>query len=416
MTIAVLLAGCGLAMQVQPESEALAHVRENVAGTLTRLSSYMCRQTVERSEYALAGNRPKPCAELLARKDRGRLLTYERLRLDVGSSKSGEIYSWAGEKRFDDRTLFEIVAGGAMSNGNFAGLLSMIFFSDPVRFSFTGARNQAGRRLEEFAFGVPRERSHYNFKDRLRVVAGYEGTLLVDSQTNDPVELVIRTTDLTPDTGACEADSTLDYRRVPINGAELLLPAVARLAIVDTDGSEKVNRTVFSNCHEFLGQSRVSFDDLTGAPPIKTREPPSAGLPPPERVRFTVALAQDIDTARAAAGDAVRAQLATAIKDGANIWAIAGTPLTARLMEVKHFHDRDPWVRLGLRLESIDLHGTTRTFRAHPVIDSVSFHAHKNTNRQWSAGSDDHLELGFPEARGSVLVRKGMRTEWLTGP
>jgi len=51
----------------------------------------------------------------------------------------------------------------------------------------------------------------------------------------------------------------MDYKRVHLNDSELLLPLATRLQIVDTDGT-KDNRTVFSDCHEFLGESTVSFD------------------------------------------------------------------------------------------------------------------------------------------------------------
>ena len=90
----------------------------------------------------------------------------------------------------------------------------------------------------------------------------------------------------------------------------------SRLRIVQTDGGESENRTVFSGCHEFLGESNITFGPPPDAPALKTdRSPALDALIIPQGLRFRVALTQSIDVATAAAGDPVKAQLLTPIRD-----------------------------------------------------------------------------------------------------
>ena len=55
------------------------------------------------------------------------MTTSDRLRLDVAMAAAVEMYSWVGEKRFNDRDLLDIVHEGAISNGSFAAFLTANF-------------------------------------------------------------------------------------------------------------------------------------------------------------------------------------------------------------------------------------------------------------------------------------------------
>jgi hypothetical protein len=394
---------CGFAFTLQAQQgaeELLAHVRAKVTDTVGRLSNYMCTETVERTVYVLqaAGGSKEPCAGLLASKGHERLISSDRLRLDVGASKSGEMYSWAGENRFQGETPGEIVGRGTTSNGSFAALLSMIFTMDPVKFSYRGERTEADRLLAEFAFEDSLQKSHYTFTERFRVITAYEGSFLVDPKTFDLVRLTIRTKGLPPETDACEAATTLDYQNVRLNDSNLLLPSVARLVIVDTDGTEKVNQTVFSGCHEFLGESVVNFGDAGDTHSHNAQAPAPAELPLTKGLSFEVAVMQDIDTSRAAAGDAIRCELVTPIRDGEKLVAPAGTPVTARIVELSRSYRGHPSVLLAFRLESFDLDGTVRTFVAHANRAPLAG-ARPVPAGQLRTGKDRQLTMVFPDPK-----------------
>jgi len=402
-----------LAVQAQQEGEQLlAHVRAKVTDTVGRLSNYVCTETVERTVYALkavAGYK-EPCAGLLAAKGHERLLSSDRLRLDVGASKSGEMYSWAGENRFQGETPGEIVDRGLTSNGTFAALLSMIFTVDPVKFSYRGERIEADHSLAEFAFEGSLGKSHYTFTERFRVISAYEGSFLVDPKTYDLVRLTIRTKELPPETDACEAATTLDYQNVRLNGADLLLPSLARLVVVDTDGMEKVNQTAFSGCREFLGESVVNFGDTASTHAANAQVPAPAELAMMKGLSFEVGVTQDIDTSKAAAGDVIRCKLVTPIHDARKILAPAGTPVTARIVELSRSYGRHPTVLLSFGLESFDVDGMARTLVAHanrvPAL----------RGGQSRVAKDRHFAVTFPDPKGNRLITSGLKSKWITGP
>jgi hypothetical protein len=91
----------------------LLDVRKKVVETVNRLPKYLCTETVDRSNF-----RPevvvlsRSCDDLASQRKgtswRIRKDTSDRLRLDVAVSGDSEMFSWAGENRFEDRTLADL--------------------------------------------------------------------------------------------------------------------------------------------------------------------------------------------------------------------------------------------------------------------------------------------------------------------
>ena len=188
-----LLMACGIAacMSAQEDPiELLLRIRGKVMETVNRLPKYMCTQTIDRMRSEPGSNFKTPPCEALVRLDSsGGLKLHptesDRLRFDVGIAGAGEIYSWAGENRFDERGLLDMVHGGAISTGSFSILLKLIFEVDSSRFimrpgaSFSrdrpwraqssfyylGEKTVDGRALVEFSFRIPVDQSHYRFRN-----------------------------------------------------------------------------------------------------------------------------------------------------------------------------------------------------------------------------------------------------------
>ncbi len=85
-----------------------------------------------------------------------------------------------------------------------------------------------------------------------------EGTFLVDSKTFDLVRLTVHHA-LPPEADACETAQTLDYGRVSLGGEDFLLATEGHLDILSLK-DEMENHMVYSACHEFNGQSTLTFD------------------------------------------------------------------------------------------------------------------------------------------------------------
>jgi hypothetical protein len=382
----------------------------------------MCTQTIDRQQYELTKARTPNCADIPAQKDL-HLTTSDRLRFDVGVTGAGEIYAWAGAKRFDDRSLFDLVREGSISNGIFAAFLMAIFRDDEATFSYRGDTTD-GPAVAEFGFRVPLEKSHYIFVGAGgRVTTAYEGEIFVDPKTSDLVRMIVRTSGLPPETASCQATTILDYGRISLEGSDFLLPTQASSDIRNVNGTRSENRTIFSNCHEFLGESTISFD-----PPPDVKVPAAAPNPArpaptlPVGLRFTVTTTEDIKIGTAAAGDLIQAKLSKAIRGASNeLLAPAGAAITARLVRIRQFFGPVSSVSLGLKLETIELNGVPVSLSAKPNFALRSFTSRPgNRVSQVELGtlSDledrDAVDFEFRSDRPQSVIGRGLESGWVT--
>jgi hypothetical protein len=379
----------------------LLHVRQNVVATIQRLPKYVCTLTVDRTRYepsnpefgAESKRGPRSCDEGTADARRGTWKRYpsssDRLRLDVAvnheSAVENEMYSWAGEDRFSDRDLFDLVPQGAISSGSFTSMLTSIFGNDTATFSYHGDNKVSGKLFSEFGFRIPQEKSHYLYifgEAKQRVPMAYDGTFLVDLEKSDLMRLNLRTGQLPPQTGSCEVSQSLNYSRVQLNDSEFLLPSDIRVVSIHTDGSVAENHMQFSACHEFHSDISVRYG-TDGPREASTPEPaaaPTTSVPSlPPGLPFKVLFTDRIDTATAAAGDVIHGRLKTAIRDTSEkVLVPEGTDVAGRILSITHyFHpertfmsDRRnsdtlaPSLVLHVRLESLAVAGSPQPLKA----------------------------------------------------
>jgi hypothetical protein len=400
--LGVVLAGSTNLPAQEDHKDLLAHASAKVLDTLSRIPRYMCTQTIDRSRYQPKdSHRAEGCGGDGSRRDTT-LVTFDRLRLDVAMSERGEIYSWVGESRFSDADLVDIVREGAIATGSFANFLGAIFHDNNATFTYKG---DYGRTLVEFAYKVPQEKSGFHYGEKPnRVVTGFEGTFLVDPKTSELARLVVRTDPLPPETRACYTTTTLSYARVRLKKGQpdLLLPTETRMRIFHPDGSESENRTVFSGCHEFLGESSIRFDGPEGDPGGQPSQTPpksaalvgaasAAPIEFPPGLSFHVELLDDIRLSVAAAGDFLRAKLVTPIQDGTEVLAPARSAVTARIVRVRQFHGANFDVSLMIKLETIEINGVARRLAAIPESPRA-FYSKGRLIEPKQLGSFDALE------------------------
>jgi hypothetical protein len=403
----------------QNPRDLLLRIRDRLKQTVDRLPKYLCTQTVDRREYRPVLSEPvSSCARLLDQRKSPdwivELSSSDRLHLDVAVSTGNEMYSWAGTGRFDDADLTDLVPHGAVSTGSFSSFLTMIFSTDETNFSYNAEITAGGRTFLEYGFRTPLAKSHYYFRTGSRRVAiAYDGTFLADRETLDLVRLAVHSGELPSETGACEATSTLTYGRVHLNDADFLLPSETLLRIVSSAGVEAVNRTVYTACHEFRGESVLKSElpqDLpaSNAASGKQLDVP-AGLP------FTVILTQDIDTSTAAAGDSIAAELATPIRDPTGTILVAkGAALTGRILRIRHNYLPDRSWELTIGLETLDVAGTRVPFSANakrvPGRGTAGFEP---------SGLSTRLQLRsttfeFRKSAERFVTKKGLTSDWVT--
>ena len=406
-------------LYAQPSAtDLLRMVQARISESLDRLPRYMCTLSIDRKVYRRNGGVTGSTACDDAGNQRT-LMSSDRLRLDVAKSNV-EMYSWVGESQFQDRDILRIVRDGAISDGSFVALLNDIFRTHEATFSYLGDTTENGRASSEFGFTVPRQHSQYTFSDDKRsVIVGYSGTFQVDSTSGDLLRLAFRTDRLYPQTSACYLSNILEYRRVTITGADFLLPAESVLHALSSDGFESENHTTFSNCHQFLGESTISF-----GPPseVVTHEKPpgSQAISIPPRVSFTVALTQGIDTETAAAGDPVTGTLITPIRDGRKVSIPTGAAVRGRVVEIRQFYSSTSYVRFRFRLESVDVGGVWVPLVATPNNgNSVPKAESQRLQRRVKLGTlpasqDRSVEFVFQTDGQRYLIASGLESAWIT--
>jgi hypothetical protein len=411
--------------------EILINARHKVMETVDRLPKYMCTETIDRFRYTTSIRRHMQACDEPAGKtsDDGRQLTAsDRLRVDVAVAPTREMYAWAGSDHFDDRDLLDIIGDGAISTGEFAGFLANIFGSNVATFTYNGDHTDArGRTLAEFGYTVPLDKSQHQFGNKkYRAVTGYDGTFLVDPQTSDLVRLTLRTNRLPEETGACDATTTLDYERVPLNSQDFLLPARVSFEVVQLNGNKNENRAVYSSCHEFQANSTISFDESAR----QAQSAPGLGKPLPvppldlhAGLPFRLKLAHDLDTSTAAAGDLVEAELSTAISDhDSRLVVPAGTAVKGRIMRIQRSYGTRPSLTVAIRLETIHALGKWRPFSAHGEAPITRFNAGvvSFTRQRAELGSLDDMEFGdtselfLLNPPDNHIFRAGTEMKWIT--
>ena len=403
----------------QPSAtDLLRRVQTRVAESLDRLPRYMCTLSIDRKVYRRnqGGTGSTVCDDTGSQRT---LISSDRLRLDVAKSNV-EMYSWVGESQFEDRDIIKIVRDGAISDGTFVALLNDIFRTHEATFTYLGDTTENGRTSSEFGFSVPRQHSLYTFSDGKRsVIVGYSGSFHVDPATGDLLRLTFRTDRLYPQTSACYLSNVLEYRRVTIAGSDFLLPSESVLHALSLNGLESENQTAFSNCHQFSGESTISF-----GPPLEivARERPtgSQNLGIRARVSFTVALTQGIDTATAAAGDPVTGVLTTPLRESRKVSIPAGAPVQGRIVEIRQFYGPTSSVRLRFRLESVEEGGIWLRLSATPYDgDRIPKARSGRLQRRMKLGTlpvaqDRAAEFVFQTAGQRYLVASGLESTWIT--
>jgi hypothetical protein len=281
------------------------------------------------------------------------------------SWSEGEMYSWVGENSFHDRSLADLVGNGVTSTGAFSALLGGIFGSNSADFTYNNKKDLNDRTLVEFGFRVPRDKSAFSIGNgKYKTIVPYAGTFLADPKTFRLVRLTVHADHLPEQLHACDDTTTLDYVSIRLNNAEFLLPQSALLHVNYDNGSESENGTVFSACHEFLGESKLSFDmPVSSQPEARERVAPQRLLLP-TGLHFTLALGRPIDTRTAAAGDAITAKLTRPIAEKHNdILVPKDATVTGRIVQIVRRYDGRSLI-VAIRLETIESDGVPQPFPA----------------------------------------------------
>jgi hypothetical protein len=363
-----------LCAQLRPDpTDVLAHARDAVLERRQTLPNYTCSESVDRKYFRPLIQQTVHSCDRASESDtpvgRGQLYLTDRLRLDVKVSHGTEIGSWAGASQFDPRTIFDLVGKGPFGTGPFGPFLSDIF-GGGASFEYDGVRQSGRTKSYEYSFRVPLSASHYSVEvGRDWRALAYDGLIRVDPESFDVTYLLVRASQFPEETETCEAVTTVDFGRVPMNTGEFPLAQQSRLHLIMSDGDENEITTVYTACREYHGEASVVFGDESAK--ITTQqngiEPPTKLIPP--GLRFTLALADTIDTETAAAGDVVVEKVRKAVRAhwSGDVFIPAGVTVRGRIIRMRHWLESPPRCEIAIRLETWETGGRSRPIYAKPA-------------------------------------------------
>ena len=219
--------------ELPPRVLQLAELKRTIKTRLERLPNYTCLETIERSR----------------RKNERQAFYYlDTVRIEVAAMKNREIYAWPGDKEFGDRDVTEIVGAGTMASGSFAQEIRSIFVNNASTIVWHGEEQRAGRRTLRWDYRIP-----YNLSGGIVSTGSASGrvsstgSFWVDAETLDLLRIETNAADIPPDVPITVVKNTLDYARVRVGSADLLLPQSAELLLIMETDEENRNRIEFSH-------------------------------------------------------------------------------------------------------------------------------------------------------------------------
>jgi len=407
----------------------LARTRDKVLELTDRLPKYTCVQTVNRT-YFRPTKKPEPgnsCDQFAGDNKSGRrklrVEATDRLRLDIIASDGKEIFSWAGASRFDSRWVGKFIGEGPVGTGSFGTFLLDIFRNDGVSFEYQSATQLRGKEVLQYDYHVPLEASHYYTRktDRNWLTTAFSGSLWVNPATEELERLTVLTSELPPETGACTADTRVDYQSVRLGTGGFLLPLENELHFLLRDGTESNSISTYSKCREYLAESTVSF----GAPSIAAEPaagPSPASVPIPDGLRVVLTLITPIDTEIAAAGDVIRAKVKNAVlAPGTEAVLISARAIVrGRIVRMEHRMVPSPHFLISISWEKIEDHNAVAPFFAR-MDERMEVERAKGLHTRvpvWLPPPGESKRASgwfiFPTSKDRYLVPAGYETTWRT--
>jgi hypothetical protein len=318
-----------------PEGALLQRIRTHMTDMLERQPNYTCLETAERSSHG-SGAR-----------------TFEKrdtVRLEVALVDHKEMFAWPGSKNFEDKPVTDFVPGGMFGNGDFASYANTVFHGSGTQFRYV---DRDARGIVRFDFQVSAGMQLKVGNDA--AVVGYHGSFYADQQSLDVSRLEVIVDEIPARLRLLRASDTLEYARVRIGAADFLLPSAGEVIMMHTNGAEEKNHVSFSSCHEFSGESVLSFDEPAPDVAVKETTPPQE-VTLPGNMPLVLRLLDPIDVSTAAVGDTLRAELAVDIKVNGRVLFAQGAVAAGRISQMQSQNNSTTLGIVFLDLESPSAH------------------------------------------------------------
>lgn len=407
------LAGLGLALAafgapqagLPPEVLLLARINQKMAENLSRAPNYTCLETIERSQRRSPFQKFEPV---------------DTLRLEVALVNGKELFSWPGAGKFEEKGIGEIVAGGAITSGDFAAHARTVFVSGLGTVTYAGEEARQRRSVVRYDYHVAAFVSGYHVRvGEMRATVASRGSFWADRETRDLLRLEVRADEIPPELGLSGAITGIDYGKVRVGSSDFLLPQRVEFVASHESGHESRNRIEFSDCRQYVGEASIAFEEPAAAPAVLEKR--SVEIELPAGLSLDLRLATPIHSQTSIVGDPVAAVVqAHVTKDGAVV-VPKGARLTGRLRRLDRHVDGSKYYVVGLEFDLLQFEDKQARFFARLEEAGPKSTASGRARTGYPAESASILILtGGPGAGAFVIngnrfeLSRGFRMVWKT--
>lgn len=318
----------------------LARLKRDVGASLDVLPNYTCVETIDRYHRK---NAHAPFRRI------------DTLHVEVAVVNHRELYSWPDANHFEDLDLADMVGAGMVSTGSFTSAVRNALTSRFSTIKWHGEEEVRGRQALRWDYTIP-----YNVSDWTIQIDGRagrvaeKGSFWADAATLDLLRLESSADGIPPDLPMTSLETTLDYARTRVGSRDLLLPQSVEVLLIRLDGTESLNRIEFSQCREFVVESRLA----PGVPAnAYTPAPTVTELHLPAGLQLSVRLAAPVDSKTAAVGDRLTAMIDSPVKNHDAVVIPKGAVLRGRLRRLEREPATRPHYLVGLEFGELEFAG-----------------------------------------------------------
>lgn len=218
-------------------------VRSHMSEHLAHLPNYTCHETIER---------------FLRRGSSWQHL--DEVQLDVVFTGQRELFSRGGADRMQEESVGKLVSWGTIGNNALGSHMDLLLSQHEVDFKYAGNGKKDGHKSLRFDLTVPIEKSHFQVRHNgSEGIAGYDGSLWVDADTYDPVQVDFKVNRIPSSVGVQFVEESLHYKKLTIGDSEFYLPTRSELSAMDRDGVYTLNMAKLDSCREYTADSVVKY-------------------------------------------------------------------------------------------------------------------------------------------------------------
>jgi hypothetical protein len=370
-----------------------------VSEMLRSMPNFTCVETIERSQRA---------------PNTKKYQLIDTIRLEVALVEGKELYAWPGSAKFEEADVTKLVGGlGAIGTGDFALHAKSIFLTGQARFKYLGVVELEGKPAHKFHFHVPMGASRYWMKiSGVEGEVGYQGHVWHDKESLDLLRIEMTIDEIPAHIPLRGGHKLIDYARLPIGDRTYVLPVGMDMTLSGVQGGESRNKTVFSRCKQYSGESTLIFEEPSpDAKPLEAQ----VVVTLPKNLAVSMKLAETIDLSKAATGDAVRFEVSRNSQRDGVVIVPKGAHVDARLDQVVC---RDyPFAHCYVAIVPLQISFENKTGAFQATLETPSLERTMQTMFT-NLRPDQRLppaEIGMAAKGSSLLLLRGNRPKLTSG-